>query len=192
MTLGFYFNANDCIGCRTCQVACKERNGLDVGYFFREVRSFETGVYPDPHMFHYSGSCNHCENAKCVSGCPTGALHYGDDGTVQHDETSCIGCKYCVWNCPYGQPQYMEKTGTIRKCDSCKPLRGAGENPVCVDSCIMRCLKFGDLEELKKEYGSDPVREIPILPKAEGFTPSLLIKPKAACTLDPNFTEVEI
>lgn len=189
--LGFYFDSSSCIGCRTCQVACKDRNRLEVGVNFRKVRTFETGVYPNPNRFHYSGACNHCEEAKCVKGCPTGALHTADDGTVQHDKNKCIGCKYCMWNCPYGVPQFIEERGIIGKCDSCKDLRDKGENPACVDSCIMRSLEFGDLDELAAKHGSDLVQDLPILPSSSITNPSILITPKN-CALDPNYEEVEV
>lgn len=189
--LGFYIDTTACIGCRTCQVACKDKNRLDVGVLFRKVRTFQTGVYPKPAMFHYSSSCNHCADAKCVKGCPTGAMHYGEDGTVQHDNDLCIGCKYCIWNCPYGAPQYLKGKKIVAKCDSCIDLREAGQNPVCVDACLMRCLKFGDLDELKKEYGPDLVRDIPILVSSSVTKPTLLIKPKK-CALDSKYTEMEV
>ncbi len=188
---GFYFNMADCIGCRTCQIACKDKNDLDIGVIFRRVRNFEVGVYPHADAFNYSASCNHCAEAKCVKGCPTGAMHYGDDGTVQHDKNLCIGCQYCVWNCPYSVPQYMEDKNIVGKCDACKTLRDAGENPACVDACIMRCLKFGDLDELVKEYGSGLVNEIPILPSAASTKPSLLIKPKNRA-LTSDYKEKEV
>lgn len=189
--LGFYFDIDTCIGCRTCQIACKDKNCLDVEVNFREVKTFQTGVFPEPRVFHYSGACNHCEDAKCVKSCPTGAMHYVADGTVQHDPELCIGCKYCTWNCPYGVPKYIEKLNISSKCDSCKTLRDAGENPVCVDACLMRCIHFGDIDELKAKYGPNLVKEIPTLPAAKITEPSLLIKPKA-CALDPKFKEWEV
>ncbi len=189
--LGFYFDSTACIGCRTCQIACKDKNRLDVGVTFRNVKTFQTGSYPKPSVFHYSASCNHCAEAKCVQGCPTGAMHFGEDGTVQHDKNMCIGCKYCVMNCPYSVPKYIEEKNVVGKCDSCKDLRADGKNPACVDACLMRCLDFGDLDELKKKYGTDMVNEIPILPSANKTNPSLLIKPKS-CALDPKFTEMEV
>lgn len=188
---GFYFDMTNCIGCRTCQIACKDKNDLKVGIIFRRVRTFETGVFPDPGLYHYSGTCNHCEEAKCVKGCPTGAMHYGDDGTVQHDKEMCIGCKYCTWNCPYGVPQYLEEKNVVGKCDSCKDLRDAGQNPACVDACLTRCLKFGDLDELKKEFGEKLVSAIPILPSPTLTKPSLLIEPKS-CSFNLNYKEKEM
>jgi len=191
MALGFYFDVNMCIGCRTCQVACKDKNDLDVGANYRRVHTVETGSYPEARRFHFSGACNHCKNAKCVTGCPTMAMHYGEDGTVQHDDTKCIGCRYCTWNCPYGAPQYIEDKGVSGKCDSCKDLRDAGGNPVCVDACLMRCLHFGDIDELRAEYGPDLVQELPILPASNITNPSLLVNPKP-CSLNENYREMEI
>lgn len=189
--LGFYVDTDSCIGCRTCQVACKDKNDLDVGILFRRVLSFETGVYPTAKMYHYPSTCNHCAEAKCVKGCPTGAMHYAEDGTVQHDPDVCIGCRYCTWNCPYGVPQFIEETGISGKCDSCKDLRDAGGNPACVDACLMRCVKFGDIDELEAEYGPGLVRELPILPTSNMTEPSLLINPKA-CAQNPGFRKVEV
>ncbi|MEL1135697.1 4Fe-4S dicluster domain-containing protein [Desulfitobacterium sp. THU1] len=190
--LGFYFDMERCIGCKTCQVACKDKNNLDIGILFRKVTSFETGVYPKPGTYHFSGTCNHCADSKCLKGCPTGALYYADDQTVQHDKNKCIGCRYCVWNCPYGVPQFIEESGTISKCDSCKDLRDKGENPACVDACIMRCLEFGDLDELAKKHNTSVlVQDLPILPSSSVTDPSLLIKPRN-CALIPNFREKEM
>jgi len=188
---GFYYDMSVCTGCRTCQVACKDKNDLDVGANFRRVHTFETGHFPETKPYHYSGACNHCSDAKCVKGCPTMAMHYAEDGTVQHDAAKCIGCRYCTWNCPYGAPQFIKEKGIVGKCDSCKELRDAGGNPVCVDACLMRCIKFGDIDELKAEYGPDLVQEIPILPSADITRPSLLVKPKTAA-FNTEFRETEV
>ena len=189
--LGFFFDMAMCIGCRTCQIACKDKNDLKIGELFRKVKTFETGVYPDPHLYHYSASCNHCAEAKCVKGCPTGALHYAEDGTVQHDKEKCIGCKYCIWNCPYGVPQFIKESGIIGKCDTCLDLREQGQNPACVDACAMRCLEFGDLDELAAKHGSGLVKELPISPLASITQPSLLIKARSYA-LDSNFRERKV
>lgn len=172
----FRLDMTSCIGCRTCQIACKDKNDLEKGTFFRKVMSFETGVFPDARIYHYSASCNHCENPKCVEGCPTGAMHISYDGTVQHDDTKCIGCKYCVWNCPYGVPQYVEKTGMVDKCNMCQDLQDKGQNPACIDACVMRCLEIVDSDEVEKDYSF--VKDLPILPKSSITNPSILVKPK--------------
>lgn len=178
--LGFYFDNTLCIGCRTCQVACKDKNDLPAGITYRIVRSFETGDYPHPGFFHYSGSCNHCFDPACVASCPIGAMFIDEDGTVQHDDEACIGCKACVTACPYGEPQYFESLNIVKKCNACKDVRDQGGNPVCVDACLMRCLEFGDIDELEKRHGSELVDEIPILPSSDKTVPSLRINPRSS------------
>lgn len=175
---GFYFDMSKCVGCRTCQVACKDKNNLDIGTLFRHVRTFETGVYPNPGIYHLSATCNHCEDPKCVEGCPTLAMHKLENGIVDHDDKMCIGCRYCTWNCPYGVPQYVKELGIVQKCDMCKDLVEKGGNPVCVDACMMRAIKFGELEELKAEYGSNTVSDLPILPSSMITNPATIIKPR--------------
>lgn len=188
--LGFYFDMTACIGCRTCQIACKDKNDLKVGTIFRQARTYEVGVYPAPGAYHYSGSCNHCAQPKCVEGCPTGAMHVAEDGTVQHDRAKCIGCRYCTWACPYGVPQFIKDLGKVGKCDGCKDLRDQGKNPVCVDACPMRALEWGDTDELKAKHG-DTTNELAILPEASRTKPSLVIKAKRiAAQKDFRYKEV--
>jgi len=187
---GFYFDMTSCIGCRTCQVSCKDKNDLKVGTIFRRVKAFETGSYPQPGIFHYSSTCNHCESPKCVEGCPTQALHKLENGIVDHDKNKCIGCRYCTWSCPYGVPQFIEELGQIRKCNMCKDLIEKGENPVCVDACPMRALEWGELEDLKAKHG-DSVSELPLLPVSSVTKPALLIKAKNNAK-QKDFKEKEI
>ena len=72
MSLGFYVDVQRCIGCRTCQVACKDRHNLQsAGPRTRRVGSFECGTYPEVGLFHLTLSCNHCDDPACVAGCPT-------------------------------------------------------------------------------------------------------------------------
>lgn len=188
--LGFYFDMKACVGCRTCQIACKDKNDLKVGTIFRQARTFETGAFPAPGVYHYSGTCNHCASPKCVEGCPTGAMHVSEDGTVQHDKSKCIGCRYCTWACPYGVPQFIKDLGKVGKCDSCKDLRAEGKNPVCVDACPMRALEWGDIDELRAKH-SDTTSDLAILPDSSRTKPSLAIKAKGNALLkDFRYKEV--
>lgn len=185
MSLGFYLDMDRCIGCRTCQVACKDRHDLmSVGPRTRRVATYETGSYPNPEMYHTSISCNHCDDPACVNSCPTGAMHKTDDGTVVHDDSKCVQCRYCMMVCPYGAPQWDEATSAITKCDSCKDLRDAGKTPVCVDSCLTRALDFGDTDELRKKYGDDLVSEVPAIGSSGMTHPNLLIRKTAGADND--------
>lgn len=179
MSLGFYFDGTRCVGCKACQIACKDRLDIQIaGPRPRRVTSYETGVYPDTGLFHTSISCNHCEAPACVANCPTGAMFKSDDGSVLHDDSLCIGCQTCMSACPYDAPQYLEDENLIVKCDTCKALRDGGMNPVCVDACAMRALDFGDLDELKAKYGDNLVSEIAPLPEASLTAPNLIMKAK--------------
>lgn len=187
--IGFYYNQSACIGCRACQVACKDRNDITDEVALRWVTSYESGAFPKVGVYHFAAACNHCENPACVVNCPTGAMHKAEDGSVLHDDDVCIGCKTCVGSCPYGAPQYSEALDLIMKCDSCKALRDGGQNPVCVDACPMRALQFGELPELEKLGDGNVVATLPCLPDDSMTNPSLRITPRAAA-LEENFTKV--
>lgn len=190
MTLGFYYNQSACSGCRACQTSCKDRNNLKVGELYRRVATFETGEYPDSVWYHYASTCNHCEDPACVKACPTLSMHKAEDGTVQHDDDLCIGCGSCVFACPYGVPVMRADLKIVGKCDSCKPFRDRGLNPVCVDACNMRALEFGDLDELRAKHG-DVVSELPILPSQDLTHPHTIVTPKDAAK-NAEYTEVLI
>ena len=176
------------MGCRTCQVACCDKNDLDPIVVFRNVKSFEVGEFPKARSYHYSATCNHCENPACVPGCPTEAMYINEeDGTIQHDDEKCIGCQYCVKTCPYGVPQYVESLEISQKCDACIELRAGGEPPACVASCSMRALEFGSIDELRAKY-PEAVQEIALLPSADMTSPSLAIAPKPIA-LEDNYQQ---
>lgn len=185
--LGFYHNSSACTGCKVCAIACKDKNDLPVGVNFRRVYQYEGGGWvndprhPDvmvpSNVFAYALSiaCNHCEDAMCMQVCPVGAISKNADGIVTINPDQCIGCRYCEWACPYGAPQFNEDLGFMTKCDFCQDLLAKGQNPACVDACVMRALEFGDIEELRAKYGD--VNEIAPLPSAEFTHPSLVIGP---------------
>ena len=126
MTVGFYFDMTRCIGCRACQVVCKDKNRLDVGTLYREVHTYSVGEFPGVQAYSYSFGCNHCEDPICLKNCPTGAIYKAEDGTVIQDQSKCIGCRMCVMSCPYGQPKFIEELDVSGKCDGCYGLRQAG------------------------------------------------------------------
>lgn len=174
---GFYYDMTACIGCKACQVACKDKNDLPLGILYRRVYTFEGGKYPKPWIINISLGCNHCAEARCVENCPTGAMQKRvEDGLVVVDQDLCIGCRYCMWSCPYNGPQYFEEKGVIGKCDGCVDLTSKGMNPVCVDACVMRALEYGDLDELRKRHPDATTATI--LPNPELTSPSLLVTPK--------------
>lgn len=164
----FVYDVDKCIGCKACQVACKDKNNLEPGTFFRRVDTFEH----EGNFIHFSIGCNHCENAICVKECPTGAMYKKKDGTIAHDPGKCIGCGSCVWTCPYGAPKLSKEKGIAQKCDSCSDLREKGEKPACVQACITYCLDF------KEVHMTEECNYPSFLPPGELTKPSLLIRKK--------------
>lgn len=144
---GFIYDHARCIGCKACQMACKEKNSLAVGEFFRRVDTFSVGE----RWVNYSGACNHCEHPGCMAVCPTGAMHRDADGLVIHDDAKCIGCGRCVNACPYGAASLNSVSGYAQKCDACQSLRMKGLEPACVSACPTRALRFGDVDGAEKE-----------------------------------------
>lgn len=183
---GFYFDASKCTGCKTCMVACKDKNNLPVGMNFRRVTEFSGGNWrqdratgawhQDAFAYYLSISCNECSDPACVKVCPTKA-HFkrAEDGLVLIDPKKCIGCGACLAACPYGAPQLDREARKMRKCDTCLDRREKGLNPVCVDACPQRALDFGPIDELRKKYGD--CAAIAPLPDVSVTKPNLVIHP---------------
>jgi anaerobic dimethyl sulfoxide reductase subunit B (iron-sulfur subunit) len=150
MQLGFIHNNVDCIGCRACEIACKDKNGLPPGPRFRRVMYVEGGSFPDVFAYKVNMSCNHCAEPACLPTCPTGAIwKRADNGIVDIDSTLCIGCRRCEAACPYGAPQYDPTDRTVKKCNLCVDEIDAGRKPYCVMACMMRVLDVGPIDQLR-------------------------------------------
>lgn len=167
----FSFDARFCSGCKACQVACKDHNGLEVGRLWRRVYEVNGGSgwqtsgvsgsawAPDVGVYFLSISCNHCEQPICVEVCPTGAMYKRPDGLVLIDEKRCIGCQYCAWACPYGAPQYDPRAGQVTKCNFCMDELKAGNPPACVAACPMRVLETSGLPTIHHALSPKPEHE---------------------------------
>ncbi|MFH1845380.1 MAG: DmsC/YnfH family molybdoenzyme membrane anchor subunit [bacterium] len=148
----FHFDAAACSGCKACQVACKDKHGLEVGRLWRRVYEVSGGDWrqvgnawvPDIYAYHLSMACNHCDLPICAEVCPARAISRRDDGIVLIDPDRCLGCGYCDWACPYGAPQYDAAAGKMTKCTFCVDEIDAGRPPACVTACPMRVLEFGE------------------------------------------------
>ena len=148
--LGFIHNNVDCIGCRACEIACKDKNGLPPGPRFRRVQYIEGGTYPEVFAFKINMSCNHCAEPACLPTCPTGAIFKRqDNGIVDIDSTLCIGCRRCEAACPYGAPQFDPTDNLVKKCNMCVDEIDAGRKPYCVMACMMRVLDIGPIDKLR-------------------------------------------
>ena len=175
--LGFYYDPTRCTGCRTCQMACKEKKKSAAGEFCRRVDTIET----EGKWMHFSLSCNHCADPACVAVCPGGAMYKAEDGTVQHRDDLCIGCGRCAQSCPYGAVFIGKYSGYAVKCDACTMLRAEGKPPACVEACPMRALQFGDLNELESSRGAVSGAEFPFLPPERETYPNLIVRGAGNC-----------
>ncbi len=162
----FHFDMTKCIGCRSCEVACNEQNGNPADINWRRVGELEAGTYPDTLRHYLSMGCNHCLDAECVKGCPVDA--YTKDpvtGIVLHSADACIGCQYCVWNCPYSVPQFNAERGVVGKCDMCQGRLAEGLEPACVNACPEHAIEIEIVD--KAEWQADfATAESPGMPAA--------------------------
>ena len=152
MQYGFYFDAERCIGCGSCAVACKDWNDQKPGepVQWRRVTTVERGRGTQLQLVNFSQSCLHCAKPACAGICPVGAIaKRAADGIVVQDQGKCIGCKACLSACPFGVPQYGTD-GTMQKCNLCLDRVQAGRTPACADACTTGALHAGPLERLSK------------------------------------------
>ncbi|SHI03401.1 DMSO/selenate family reductase complex B subunit [Ferrimonas marina] len=181
---GFFVDTTKCTGCKTCHVACKDRKDLAKDVKWRRVYEYGGGswsenadgtVEQDVYSYYVSISCNHCTNPVCMDDCPTGAIYKRrEDGLVVIDGGVCIGCGRCAKKCPYDAPQLDRTRGVMTKCDGCYERIEMGRKPICVESCPLRAMDFGPIDELRSKYGTNA--DINPLPSSGETQPNLVIK----------------
>ncbi len=139
-----------CIGCQSCEVHCKTKQGLPRGPRPGQIMPVGPAMVGSvPREAFVFMPCFHCEDPWCVSVCPTGAMRKRpQDGIVYVDQTLCVGCKSCITACPWGAPQWQPEWGKVVKCDYCKDRVDQGLEPACVTKCVTHCLHFGRAEQL--------------------------------------------
>lgn len=166
--LGLVIDLDICVGCHACVVSCKEWNtggygaplsdqnafGADpIGSWLNRVHTYEVTPKDSPaQIVHFPRSCLHCEDAPCVTVCPTGASYKRkEDGIVLVNEDWCIGCGLCAWSCPYGAREMDASAGVMKKCTLCVDriyndnLPEIDREPACVRTCPANARHFGDL-----------------------------------------------
>jgi len=161
---GFFFNADNCIGCHACESACSEKNDNPAHIAFRSVGYVEGGTFPDYQRINISMACNHCDDPVCLKGCPTRAYtKFAEYGAVLQDPDICFGCGYCTWVCPYNAPQLDPVKGQVTKCNMCVDRLEVGLKPACVSACLGNALDFGVIENIP-ENRIEAKTEIPGFP----------------------------
>ena len=169
--MGFFTDTSVCIGCKACEVACKEWNNVPEDGITLTGMSYDNTVglsadtwrhvaFIEQHkpvadgqdQFRWlmaSDVCKHCTHAACLDVCPTGALFRTEFGTVVVQEDICNGCGYCVPACPYGVIDRREDDGRAWKCTLCYDRLGADMEPACAKACPTESIQFGPLDELR-------------------------------------------
>ncbi len=145
--ISLYFLEEDCNGCHSCEIACKQEHGLDVGP--RLIRVIEKSPLFIPVY------CHHCEDAPCGEACPVEAITRDERGIVLIDDELCTGCMECVEACPYGAMQYDEDQEIAVKCDLCHERLEMGEAPACSLACPAHCILWGDPAAFPKGNDKD-------------------------------------
>ena len=174
--VGFFTDTTLCIGCKACEVACKEWNGvpedglnfLGTSYdntgelganSWRHVAFIEQknpvqvegdGASGDMRWLMSSDVCKHCTHAACLDVCPTGALFRTEFGTVVVQDDVCNGCGYCVPACPFGVIDRREHDGRAWKCTLSYDRLGADLEPACAKACPTQSIQFGRLDDLRE------------------------------------------
>jgi Fe-S-cluster-containing dehydrogenase component/formate-dependent nitrite reductase membrane component NrfD len=147
MRYGFVIDHRKCIGCHACTVACKEENQVPLGVYRTWVKYIEKGAFPHTRRYFSVLRCNHCDDAPCVTICPTVALYRRPDGIVDFDGERCIGCKSCMQACPYDALYIDPGTQTAAKCHYCAHRVEVGLEPACVIVCPEQAIIAGDLDD---------------------------------------------
>ena len=172
--LGLVIDLDTCVGCHACVVSCKGWNTENygapladqdaygenpLGTFLNRVHSYEVQPEDSPaQLIHFPKSCLHCDDAPCVTVCPTGASYKRtEDGIVLVNETDCIGCGLCAWACPYGARELDGEEKVMKKCTLCvdriynENLPEEDRVPACVRTCPAGARHFGDLDDPDSE-----------------------------------------
>ncbi|HEX8744570.1 MAG TPA: 4Fe-4S dicluster domain-containing protein [Thermoleophilaceae bacterium] len=174
--VGFFTDTSVCIGCKACEVACKEWNGVpddgldwtgdsydnsvDLGAnrwrhvsFVEQLIDPKAGApaaaQPEFRWLMSSDVCKHCTHAACLDVCPTGALFRTEFGTVVVQPDVCNGCGYCVPACPFGVIDRREDDGRAWKCTLCYDRLKGDLEPACAKACPTDSIQFGELEVLR-------------------------------------------
>jgi len=179
----FLTDSTLCIGCKACEVACKEWNGVSEDGFdwsglsydntgslgastWRHVKFVEQSPAPglggnanEASWTFSSDVCKHCERAGCLEACPTGSIVRTEFGGVFIQPDVCNGCGYCVTACPFGVVERNGKDGRAFKCTFCYDRQKAGLVPACAKACPTESIKFGEIAELR-EHAHNRVEEL--------------------------------
>ena len=190
MRYGFVIDQRKCIGCHACTVACKEENQVPLGVNRTWVKYIEKGTFPDTRRYFSVMRCNHCDNAPCVTICPTVALYRRPDGIVDFDGDRCIGCKSCMQACPYDALYIDPETQTAAKCHYCAHRVEVGLQPACVIVCPVEAIVPGDLDDPNSRIARLVAsQQVAVRKPEQGTQPKLFYLGADEAALTPSMQE---
>jgi len=145
-------NIEKCLACKSCEIACAvvhSKSGVLEEAVAESPRPQRMVTVEAAGEFAVPLQCRHCEDAPCISVCPTAAIHREEvDGPVLIEQDKCIGCKYCLVVCPFGVIELSRDGKAMVKCDLCYERAKTGQIPACVEACPTKALKFGSEKDL--------------------------------------------
>jgi formate dehydrogenase beta subunit len=176
ITVAKLIDTTTCIGCKACEVACQEWNEHefrpsdfeltyqtkpDLEYDFWNIIKFNEVEREDKFSWNMAKyQCMHCVDPGCLAACPApGAIFIHENGIVDFDQESCIGCGYCMTGCPFDVPRRHPKSKKVFKCTLCSDRTAIGLQPACIKACPTSCLSFGRREDLLRT-AQDRVAEL--------------------------------
>ena len=173
MITAFLTDSTVCIGCKACEVACKEWNQIPADGFRLTGMSYDNTVSlghstwrhvkfverpadgNNPFRWDLSSDvCKHCENAGCLEACPTGSIVRTEFGGVFIQPDVCNGCGYCIVACPFGVVDRRPEDGRAFKCTFCYDRQKAGLKPACATVCPTESIRFGEIGEMRARAGA--------------------------------------
>jgi formate dehydrogenase iron-sulfur subunit len=179
--MGFFTDTTVCIGCKACEVACKQWNQLPAaaggqntlsgdsydntrkldGTHWRHVQFIEqfSEDRKDGRWLLMSDVCKHCVQAGCLEVCPTNAIIRTEFDTVVIQSDVCNGCKACIAACPFGVIDINPVSKTAQKCTLCYDRLQNGLEPACSKACPTDSIQFGSVKELR-ERGAKRVQQL--------------------------------
>lgn len=157
-----FFDKDKCIGCYACIIACKLVHNLPPhpslppeseprGISFITVHEYGP-IMHEGRIIHFFQpiSCMHCTEAPCIDACPRAAIYRDSEtGAVLVSQDRCIGCRFCLWVCPYGAPHF-DSEGKMVKCDLCVERLRVGKRPACEAVCVAQAIFVGEPEEISQ------------------------------------------
>jgi Fe-S-cluster-containing dehydrogenase component/formate-dependent nitrite reductase membrane component NrfD len=175
-----------CIGCHACTIACKAEHQVPLGVTRTFVKQVEIGVFPSLERNFQVTRCNQCEEPPCTEICPTGAMFQRDDGIVDFNRATCIGCKACIAACPYDAIYIDPETHSAEKCNFCSHRIDEGMEPACVSVCPTQAIVVGDRNDAESPLSRLLAEnEVSVRRPEKGTRPKLFYVQGQSQGLDP-------